>query len=578
MLSIDVDNFEMVEPESHFTGPLRQVVPIPHRLDADFSLGYSKRHCPTTDFVEPKVLSPHKTRTGHIPRRIEVERKKRNFVTVDITLNLQINGVIAHLVSTLNLTRKDSIESMSLSMFYNSDFDSRSVESWTAFANHSQLKGRAMHVRKVRENIIITWRAVNIVGADNGIFDVVYIDEKSNKGHGREHMSEPVAPETEKLERTFICFDAEDPEIYCAHLLDAMKRKTETASSVALNLYVDCMPMDGLKEINSEQISRILESSVNMDILRQNTFLDTSALIQQFNMNHMRTLNQLILSNLLINRVTDLKMVKTASMDPSVFHDPNKTFPPLRNILVPSDHTFAERVNNFKFTSLWNKAEPVSITLQLSAENVIIQTLKFYSVPEKTMRLDEFIQGQQFAAHTMASAVKETWANAISNSVRHHLKDVKKGWFNIEESNLEVYNFSKIRKFMVRINFVAEDTLRDLSCLSASGYCKMIKRFCPESVKVHSNASIDVVGGRFPLFTVDLKFSEALSPEEPARFIYSAPSNVLYDAVMAHFDQSFDMLRGIVKVERKVMKKLFWAYDPIMQVFHEHSNDRVTMI
>ena len=60
---------------------------------------------------------------------------------------------------------------------------------------------------------------------------------------------------------------------------------------------------------------------------------------------------------------------------------------------------------------------------------------------------------------------------------------MKKGWFNIEESSLEVYNFSKIRKFMVRINFIAEDTLRDLCYKSTSGYCDMIEKFCPTSVQ-----------------------------------------------------------------------------------------------
>ena len=85
--------------------------------------------------------------------------------------------------------------------------------------------------------------------------------------------------------------------------------------------------------------------------------------------------------------------------------------------------------------------------------------------------------------YTLQSINNYCRANATSNSVRHHLRDVKKGWFNVEESSLEVYNFSKIRKFMVRINFAAEDTLRDLCYKSTSGYCAMIGNFCPSEVK-----------------------------------------------------------------------------------------------
>ena len=37
-----------------------------------------------------------------------------------------------------------------------------------------------------------------------------------------------------------------------------------------------------------------------------------------------------------------------------------------------------------------------------------------------------------------------------------------------------------------------------------------------------------------------------------------------------HFSFSISLLAGIVKVERRVMKKLFWAYDPVMQVRYAH--------
>ena len=67
---------------------------------------------------------------------------------------------------------------------------------------------------------------------------------------------------------------------------------------------------------------------------------------------------------------------------------------------------------------------------------------------------------------------------------------------------------------------------------------------------VHSNASVDVKGGRFPLFTVDLKFSEAVNADCPAKFIYSAPADNLYGVVMGHFDQSFDLLKGTKMLKR----------------------------
>ena len=63
-------------------------------------------------------------------------------------------------------------------------------------------------------------------------------------------------------------------------------------------------------------------------------------------------------------------------------------------------------------------------------------------------------------------------------------------------------------------------------------------------LSVHSNIAVDVKGGKFPLFTVDLKFSEAVSAVEPAKFIYSVPAEMLYNSILGQYDLSFELLKG----------------------------------
>ena len=116
---------------------------------------------------------------------------------------------------------------------------------------------------------------------------------------------------------------------------------------------------------------------------------------------------------------------------------------------------------------------------------------------------------------------------------------------------------------------------------------------------------MNLVGGRFPLFTVELQVTEG-TPKCPAKFAYSASAESLHHSVMSHYGNSFEMLKGtrtwtkilslslspysflslrlsstifwlliypsiisntdIVKIERRIMKKLFWAHSPVMQV------------
>ena len=57
-------------------------------------LDSSSRHVVGKTVVEPKVFSPYKSRQGQVPRKIEVERRKRKFAHVDITEVLNKNGVM----------------------------------------------------------------------------------------------------------------------------------------------------------------------------------------------------------------------------------------------------------------------------------------------------------------------------------------------------------------------------------------------------------------------------------------------------------------------------------------------------
>src|SRR5207253_211810 len=73
--------------------------------------------------------------------------------------------------------------------------------------------------------------------------------------------------------------------------------------------------------------------------------------------------------------------------------------------------------------------------------------------------------------------------------------------------------------------------------------------------------------GKFPLFTVDLKFI-ASTAQSPAKFTYSVGPDQLYNAVINHLDAPFKALKSMTKVEKRVMKKLFWAYEPIIGIPH----------
>lgn len=549
---------------------------VPSRMSLSISTGDLPRHQPEKLLVEPKVLSPHKTRRGQVPRRIEVERKKRTFAALDLTSALVNNGVIKHLMEnyfdyppnskvhpadrTFPMFFSDasptpsssssyenvhqSIDTLPLSLFDDLDYESRSMQSWCELLNSSIDKGglpaRALTFQKAEINafdktfasVNLLWKNCRVIRGDaekNRLY-LYYVEDKDFVPKSKSSLKEEAYDVI--LERIYVCFDAEDPFQYCKRLAAAIERKKMVKSTMALNLYIDSMPVDNLKPLDSEQVARILENAVNSDALRSNSALDTGSILQQYNLNHMRTMNQLIFQQILKKMPKDVKMVKSHTLDVSLFPNPKTLFPPRVMYETNAEVSFEETLKSFKFYSLHSKLEAMRILFQIQNEIVNMDRLTFFANPEKTLRVEEFTMNQTSQANYLNQQIRELWVNTITSFVRSNLKDVKKGWFNLEESNLEVYNFSKLRKFLLRINFVMEDNIRNFLYRTVKDYVRVILRLCPESITVKSNALVDVVGGAFPLFTVDLKFVNP-TPTTEASFIYTATPEQLLDAVLS---------------------------------------------
>jgi dynein heavy chain, axonemal len=548
------------------------------------SLSRTNRHQPVIDIVEPKVYVPYESKPGFVPRRIEIERKKRLYASFDINDNLTQHGIIEYLLKTMKSTNVNSIDAYSLSLFDNTDFEPQSLEYWAYMVNSSDngLPARAM---QLNENSC-AWRPCRVIKSQGRgeLFDVMFEAKSMNEKET-----------TETYERIFICFNAEDPNVYCQRVCSAVDRKKEAFYKMALNLYVDCMPTDNLRLLDSEQVIRITNQSTSAIKLKSkdvddfsvsaeskspnvaDTMSSLTSIIHEYNLNHTRTMNQLSFSNILKNQAKSLVGMQAVSLDWNFFPAPKSIFTPYNPVTVVTEIPFSENCREFKFKSLYTKPEAIRIILQMQQEIINVERVKYSSRPEKTLRIEEFVSSHQASASAMTQTVKETWTNAITTSIRNNVKDIKKGWLNIDEANFEVYNFSRLKRFLIRINIMMEDSIRNIMYRSAETYVETISKFCPKSVKILSNANVALENATFPLFIVDLKFISPTLQQPNASFIYSSPKKALFDAIIAPFDQSFDLLKGIVQVERRIMKKLFWASEPVVRIPHAQEEWAVSL-
>lgn len=68
--------------------------------------------------------------------------------------------------------------------------------------------------------------------------------------------------------------------------------------------------------------------------------------------------------------------------------------------------------------------------------------IKYYSSPLVNLQVQIFL--------------RDSWLNTLRTAIRSSLLDVGKGWFNMEERNWEVYQISKLAKFMQLVKFAMQ--------------------------------------------------------------------------------------------------------------------------
>eukprot|EP00698_Gefionella_okellyi_P021807 TRINITY_DN713_c0_g2_i1.p1 TRINITY_DN713_c0_g2~~TRINITY_DN713_c0_g2_i1.p1 ORF type:complete len:3408 (-),score=943.41 TRINITY_DN713_c0_g2_i1:2225-11140(-) len=164
----------------------------------------------------------------------------------------------------------------------------------------------------------------------------------------------------------------------------------------------------------------------------------------------------------------------------------------------------------------------------------------------------------------MAGNIKDVWLFAIRNIVVSAFRDLGKGWFNLNETQHDVYAISKLKGLLTMLRFMMQDCLRNLLTTSMNKYAHMLEKHANIVVKIITPANVinqheQLV--RFnPLLSVDSTIEDggvvntSASPEEIQRITIS-----LFDRIVA-------LLGDVPQLEPQVMKGLLWRPVPMLNV------------
>ncbi|XP_040850525.1 dynein heavy chain 1, axonemal [Ochotona curzoniae] len=554
-----------------------------------------------TDFplqaYEPKVQVPYRVLPGQCPRKLEIERRKRQYLSLDIEQLLVNEGIDSNKLMprhpdpqstpTTQQSRGRVFPTyLPLKVFDNEEFDCRTPREWldmgleSGSQNRKPVPGKALlptndtlgHEDPKNPELEYKWCEVGVLDYDEE--KKLYLVHKTDKrGLVRDEMGNPILnggltaegrppllPCQYWVPRVQLLFCAEDPHVFTQRVVQANAARKETEALLRYNLYVDCMPCDGQQLINEQSLSRIKQWAMSTPRMRKGPRVleYLNRLAKEVSLDYERSMNKIIFD-------------RVVSSKPDTFH--YVTLPTKEEEKVPEqglvsvpEYPFWEQKEDFTFVSLLTRPEVITALSKVRAEcNKVTAMSLFHSSLSKSSRLEEFEQIQSQTFSQVQMFLKDSWVSTLKVAMRSSLRDMSKGWYNLYETNWEVYLMSKLRKLMELIKYMLQDTLRFLVQDSLASFAQFINDACYSVLDCTEDMvwGEDLVNSPYrprknPLFIVDLVL-------DSSGVHYSTPLEQFETSLLNLFDKGILATHAVPQLEKLVMEDIFISGDPLLE-------------
>ncbi|XP_050390512.1 dynein axonemal heavy chain 1 [Patella vulgata] len=568
------------ELEEHVYGPSTELTTV-----TDFSLKAS----------EPKVQLPFYTQPGDCPRKIEIERRRRHYAQLDLKelleeLNISTDQLMPRQIVNNNvILNQEEGEAapfppyLPLDIFDDEEYDCRTPDEWIKLGQtngtRKPVPGKALlptldsDAKKdpTDPSIVYDWFKVGVLDYD--FKTKQYLVQKldtdgrvSNTVATPEKGERPAANNQSWIPRIRLVFSAEDPRLFARRLATAFEERKKCEAELRYNLYIDCMPMDGVGELDQASLKRMIEWAKGAPGLSKDKNLEdyVQVLEKEVNIDFCRSMNRIIFE-------------LTVDQDPETFAFVSVPPPDIQEIpekaccMDVPEYTFDEQYDSFAFNSILTREESIQATERVRTDCNKVSGMSLFHIPTaKAMRLEEFEQTQSQATSQVSLFLKDSWITNLRNHIRTALRDVVKGWFNIHETNWEVYQISKLKKFMEMVKFIMQDTLRFLVQDSVQSFTQMVIDACHTTLQLQD----DFVWG-------DDVMKSVYRPKKNALFLvdltmdtqgvhYSTNLNSFEITLVSLFDKGIHSTQNVPQLEKYILEDIFWSGTPLLESVGEH--------
>jgi len=508
--------------------------------------GYYSKGKDGVAFVEPKVTEPYEPIPGRVPRKVAIDRKRKEFASISIEDELTKRGI--------DFNTPPGQESwLSLELFDDKTYDDYTPEEWIEKGRGPDGVLRALPAKALHKGLddIYVWRDFYVHG----------YDKETDKFVGRWATDGDNGREV-KVPRLHLLFDAEDPRKFADRVANAFQERIYADSIIRYNYYIDNMPTQDLNELDSEQRKRLEILTTNTKKLRE-AKIDLTPLLMEVNNDYARTMNRIIFDKYHEECSTEL-LPANLRLPPK---EEEQEAPLYGMIQLPHNKEskdFTEIFKDFCFNSLYIKEEVIKALQEMKEEcNHCLEKKLFQLEFNTSVRIEDFKHQQDSATSSVLHHLKVEWVGALAKIIEKKFEGVGKGWFNMKETNKTTYDFGKLKKFLTLARQMMQDVLLTLTKRSYYEYCEAIEDFMPDKVEIFAPNNVKntytnikkLPSGKdkekFPLFNVDL-IKDATKDE----FKYSTDPKTFVKTILDIFDKTLTELAKINDLEQLILKDL----------------------
>nr|XP_021152153.1 dynein heavy chain 1, axonemal [Columba livia] len=551
---------------------------------------------------QPKVQVAFKVLPGQCPRRVEIERRRRLYLSFDIAQLLASKGIDSNQLMPRHYDpdnmptiaeRADPIFPiyLPLKIFDNKEYDCRTPEEWISLGlepgscDRKPVPGKALlptddvlgHEDPKSRKLIYSWIDVGVLDYDKKT--ELYLVHKTDKnGLVRDEAGRPIlnggmTPEGRApllscqywVPRVCLLFLAEDPQVFAQRVVDAHSLRKKTEALLRYNLYVDCMPIDGLNSISEEWLERMKLLALQTPRLEKEERVlgRVCPLEKEVRSDYERTMNKMIFD-------------RVVSSKPQTFYyvtlpDKEEEKVPEKGLVSIPDYPFDERRANFNFLSLLTRPEVILLLTQVQDEcNKAAAMSLFNSTLTEHVCLEEFEQIQTQTFTQVQVFLKDTWINTLKTAIKNNLRDSGKGLYDLEQDDWDLYQMSKLHKLMMRIKFILQDSVRYLVQNSLISFTQLLLDACHGIL----NCSEDMEWGddlinspyrpqRNPLFKTDLVLDRS-------GVHFSPPVESFEKSLISLFNKGILVTHTVPQLEKHVLESMGITGTPLLNSVDLH--------